>query len=329
MQPTLSLVIPFHDVVHYLATCLDAVAAQKFDDFEAVLVDDGSTDGSREIAEEYVKKDPRFHLLRQENRGPGAARNLGTRQARGRYLAFADSDDVVAQDAYELLVGSLRRSGSDLACGGVLRFDSKGSWASPLHQGIFDKPRRRTHISAHRRLLNDRTVWNKVYRRSFWDRHGLAYPEHPYEDGLVAVSAHVLAETVDVVTGPVYFWRQRESEPLSITQHTFAPENLDGRMSQVRTISAFLESRAPDLKDAYDLAALEHDILILLLAAPDLDPPRRNEILAFARTFHDAASRHTLDALSDENTERYSLLSEQRTDDLFRNLRNRRPDALL
>ncbi|MFJ8142468.1 glycosyltransferase family 2 protein [Streptomyces sp. NPDC096013] len=329
MQPALSLVIPFHDVAHYLAICLNSVVMQKFDDFEVVLVDDGSTDGSRKIAEEYVKKDLRFHLLGQENRGPGAARNLGTRHARGRYLAFVDSDDMVTSDAYELLVGSLRASGSDLACGGVVRFDSASRWASPLHRGIFDEPRQRTHITERGCLLGDRTVWNKVYRRSFWDRHGFRFPDHPYEDGFVAVSAHVLAEAVDVLAGPVYFWRQRDTEPLSITQRTFAPENLDGRMKQVRTISTFLESRAPALKAAYDLAALEHDILILLHTTPHLAPPHRSEILAFARTFHAQASAATLEALRAENAKCYSLLSDQRTDDLFRYLRNRQPDALL
>ncbi|WP_405534816.1 glycosyltransferase [Streptomyces sp. NBC_00075] len=329
MEPTLSLVIPFCDVELYLPACLESIAGQTLVDFEAVLVDDGSVDGSGEIAEEYAGRDGRFHVVHQANRGPGAARNFGLRKARGQYLGFVDADDVVARDAFERLVDSLRETDSDLACGGVERFNSTSRWASPLHADIFEEPRKRTHITRHRALLGDRTVWNKVYRRSFWRQHGFLYPEHPYEDGLVSVSAHVLAESVDVITGPVYFWRQRDAGPLSITQRELDLRNIDGRIRQIQAISEFLAARDAGLRDAYDRAALEHDVIILLMAAPRLEAPCRDEVLDFAREFAGRVSEDVLRRLSEENLKFYCLLLERRTGDLFCHLEDRRQDALL
>ncbi|NEC89966.1 hypothetical protein [Streptomyces sp. SID12501] len=228
-----------------------------------------------------------------------------------------------------VLVGSLRETGSDLACGGVERFNSTGRWASPLHANIFEEPRKRTHITRHRVLLGDRTVWNKVYRRSFWRRHRFLYPEHPYEDGLISVSAHVLAESVDVVTGPVYFWRQRDAGPLSITQRDLDLRNIDGRMRQIQTISEFLGDRDAGLRDAYDRVALEHDVIILLMATPRLEVPFRNEVLDFTREFLGRVSKDVLRGLSEENLKFYSLLQERKTEDLLCCLENRPQDALL
>ncbi|MEU6347868.1 glycosyltransferase family 2 protein [Streptomyces sp. NPDC047072] len=323
MQPALSVIIPFCNVERYLAACLDSVMKQTFADLEVVLVDDGSTDQSREIAQDYVGKDPRFRLLRQENRGPGAARNRGLREVSGRYLAFVDSDDLLAEDTYDQLVGVLRRTGSDLACGGVHRFNRDRSWPSPLHAGIFDEPRERTHITERRELLGDRTVWNKVYRRSFWERHEFRYPEHVFEDAFVTVPAHVLATAVDVVTGPVYFWRQRDDGPPSITQRSLDADIISGRMKQVRMVSGFLAARDPALKRAYDLAALEHDVLILLTALPEADEVRRTDILAFARAFVAGVDEETFAELAGDDAECYRLLRGGRPDDLVRHLRSR------
>ncbi|KPI18403.1 glycosyl transferase family 2 [Actinobacteria bacterium OK074] len=329
MEPELSLVIPFCDVDLYLSACLDSVAAQTLEDLEVLMVDDGSTDGSRKVAEGYARSDGRFRLIHQDNRGPGAARNLGLRRTRGRYIGFVDSDDVVPPNAFERLVDTLRETGSDIACGGVRRFNSVTEWESPLHAGVFDREVARTHITRDPALLKDRTVWNKVYRRSFWQTHDFTYPEHPYEDGIVAVSAHVLATAVDLVPEPVYFWRQRDAGPLSITQQIFEPKNLDGRMRQVRAISDFLGARAPALRDAYDLAALEHDLIILLTTAAHLGPGHRDDVLSFTRTFLAGVPAGVTDRLGAENVECYALLRDRRTPDLFRHLRGRQHNVLL
>ena len=110
----------------YLDECLESLAAQTFGDLEIVMVDDGSTDRSAEIAEAFAARDPRFKLVSQSNGGLSKARNTGMDVATGEFLAFADSDDVLAPNAYELLVGALDETGSDFASGNVHRLTSRG-----------------------------------------------------------------------------------------------------------------------------------------------------------------------------------------------------------
>jgi CDP-glycerol glycerophosphotransferase len=105
--PRVSVVVPVYNVEEFLETCLDSLTAQTFEDFEAILVDDGSTDRSGEIAQRYAERDPRFRVVKQANGGLSKARNTGADEARGEFLVFLDSDDALPPNAYELLVGAL------------------------------------------------------------------------------------------------------------------------------------------------------------------------------------------------------------------------------
>jgi CDP-glycerol glycerophosphotransferase len=120
-MPRISVVVPIYNVEEYLPACLDSVARQTVDDFEVVMVNDGSTDRSAEIAGQYGRRDPRFRLVQQENAGLSAARNTGIDAATGEFIAFLDSDDVLPPNAYELLLGALDETGSDFATGNVHR----------------------------------------------------------------------------------------------------------------------------------------------------------------------------------------------------------------
>ncbi|KAB8197841.1 glycosyltransferase [Nonomuraea phyllanthi] len=271
MIPLLSVIVPIFNVEPYLTECLKSLAAQTLDDIEVVLVDDGSTDGSRRVAEDFVARDGRFVLLGQRNLGPGPARNLGIRQARGTYLAFADSDDVVPPEAYRRLVGSLAETGSEVACGAVRRLVDGVLEESILHEKVFRRPQLCTHITDKQVLIRDRTVWNKVYRRDFWERCGLAFSAGIYEDVPVAMQAHVLATSVDMVGDVVYHWRKRDAGETSITQRRAELPNLWERLAAIRAVRAFLDERAPELLDGFDALVLEKDILFLFQALEACD----------------------------------------------------------
>ena len=103
MAPKLSVVVPVYNVENYLSKCLDSILKQTLEDIEIICVNDGSTDGSANILQDYKKKDPRIIVLEQENQGLGAARNTGIRTARGEYIGFVDSDDFIEPTMYEKL----------------------------------------------------------------------------------------------------------------------------------------------------------------------------------------------------------------------------------
>ncbi|MDL4776055.1 bifunctional glycosyltransferase/CDP-glycerol:glycerophosphate glycerophosphotransferase [Actinomadura xylanilytica] len=247
MSPLLSVVVPFYNVEGYLEACLDSLQQQTLRDIEIIMVDDGSPDASAAIAKEFADRDDRFHLVEQENQGLGPARNTGAIRATGTYLAFVDSDDVLPRYAYELMVGTLEETGSDLACGGVRRLTSAGPRSSPMHTEMFLVTDKRTHVSKRPDLLGDRTAWNKVFRKAFFDKHGFAFPPGLYEDAPVTIPAHFLASSVDVLSDTVYYWREREGESQSITQRRTEPGNLEDRVRTTRAVTAFLKTRSPEL----------------------------------------------------------------------------------
>ena len=97
--PMFSLIIPVYNVAPYLRECLDSVRVQTFTDWECLCVDDGSTDGSSAILDEYAESDSRFHVFHQENGGVSSARNLGVDNAQGKWVWFVDADDIIREDA--------------------------------------------------------------------------------------------------------------------------------------------------------------------------------------------------------------------------------------
>ncbi|WP_405012977.1 CDP-glycerol glycerophosphotransferase family protein [Kitasatospora sp. NBC_01539] len=283
MAPRLSVVVPIYNVERYLEECLDSIAAQTFTDLECVMVDDGSKDGSAAIAEAYAAKDSRFRLVRQENKGLGAARNTGYRHiADGtEFLAFVDSDDTLPPSAYELMIGTLEETGSDFCTGNVQRFRAVGYYQSGGHRKPFRETRLRTHITEIPSLVTDRTAWNKVYRRSFFDGAGVLYPEGIlYEDAPVSVPHHYLATSVDVLSEPIYHWREREVGEMSITQMKTNPKGLVDRVTSMELVRAWLLGQTdPKFKRylrTYDENNLVEEIPMFFWSVLDGDKPYRD-----------------------------------------------------
>jgi CDP-glycerol glycerophosphotransferase len=292
-----SVVVPFYNVAAYLEACLDSLAQQTAADLEVVMVDDGSTDASAEIAEAYAARDGRFRLVRQANAGLGAARNTGVTHASGEFVAFVDSDDVVPRHAYELLLETLDRTGSDFASGNVRRLTPVGTSKAGFLAAAADRTRLRTHITRFPPLLRDRTAWNKLFRRSFWDRHGFRFPVGVfYEDIPVTLPAHYLARTVDVIDQTVYLWRMREGDDLSITQRRTETKAVRDRVAAVDHVSRFLaEQGLPISKVLYDRSVLAADLRYFLDVLPIAGDEFRRLFLDLANEFIDRTHEWALD----------------------------------
>ena len=229
-SPLLSVVVPAYDVEDYLAACLRSILGQSHAALEVVVVDDGSTDTTGEIADRIAAEDSRVRVIHQANAGLGAARNEGVRRSTGTYLAFADSDDLVVDDAYAALVGSLERTGSDVAIGAVERLRGEDRFMTPLMRENHRRPRLAVGIEEAPLVLADVFAWNKVFRRSFWDGADLSFPEDVrYEDQPAMTRALVAAQGIDVLTEPVYLWRVR-SDGTSISQQRDDLRDLSDRL---------------------------------------------------------------------------------------------------
>lgn len=299
MSSVLSVVVPIYNVEPYLDECLSSIAAQYHRELDVVMVDDGSTDDSAAIAAAFAARDSRFRLISQANAGLGAARNAGAAAATGDYLMFVDSDDVIPPYCAEVLIASLATTGSDFACGNVMRLTTRGVHQSGLHRNAFEATRLRTHVSEHQALLDDRTAWNKVFQRRFWDAHKLRFPEGVlYEDTPVIVPAHVLAKSVDVLEAPVYYWREREGVDKSITQRRDEVRGFVDRLAGVEGVSRFLGKHGQHrIKRLYDTSALKGDLWIFMKELPKVDAAYQQTFLDGCNTFLDSVDERVLAGL--------------------------------
>ena len=229
-RPALSVIVPFYNVEPYLAECLDSIRDQSFEDIEVILVDDGSPDGSRRIAEEYAAADPRFRVVVRENGGLGAARNTGVREARGHHLTFVDSDDVLPPHALRRLMASAAASGSDIVVGAVDRFNSLRRWQPGWVEEVQSTPRTGITIDQHTPLLRNLYTWDKVFRRDFWDEQDLWFREGvAYEDQPIVTQLFARASAIDVLPDVVYLYRSRDDNS-SISQQTATLADLRARV---------------------------------------------------------------------------------------------------
>ncbi len=281
----ISVVVPAYDVAAYLPACLDSILAQTHPDLDVVVVDDGSPDESGDIAEAYAERDERVRVVHIENRGLGGARNVGITHAKGDYLTFADSDDVVPPSAYAALLRQLRRTGADLVTGDVARLEGDRvlaiRWMRKLHA-----ERRALVIENQPELLGDVFAWNKLYERRFWDDAGLAWPERiRYEDQPTTTEAFVKARRIGIVPDVVYHWRLRD-DGSSITQQRASLADLEDRWITKRMSLAMVESLgSATVSRTFREQVLPGDLWRYFLLIPDADDAWWQLLVAGVREF--------------------------------------------
>ncbi|NEB74994.1 glycosyltransferase, partial [Streptomyces sp. SID14478] len=318
MTPRLTVVVPLYNVEDYLGACLESLSAQTMPDLEVVMVDDGSTDGSGALAREFAAGDARFRLVEQDNAGLGAARNTGVRHATGTYLAFVDSDDVIPEDAYELMLDTVEASGSDFVTGNVFRLRADGTTdQSPMFRKAMATTRGATHVTRDWDLLADRIACNKVFRRAFWDEHSFAFPEGVlFEDIPVVLPAHFLARSVDVLHDTVYLWRDRDG---SISNKRAIPRAIRDRTASCAHASGVLGTR-PEWREGkrrYDHSVLAGDLWMFMEALPDGDAAYHEAFLDRANSFADSVDPAVLDELPLGLRVRWRLIRERRMTELL------------
>lgn len=233
-----SIIIPVYNVEAYLHQCLDSVLCQDFSDWEVVCVNDGSTDGSAAILEDYVAKDARFRLVTQPNGGLSAARNAGLDAAQGEYILFLDSDDWLVENALKVLSTNL--SGEDMLCFSGRRFFEKTHGFNPsdlLKNGDYQSGM--DYYNENALLPRDFAfvcVVLRAYRRTFLMDNGLRFKEGIlHEDNLFTPLACYYAKEVRVLNVCLYNYRVRDN---SIT-NTVDMKRLTDLMGTANELAAF------------------------------------------------------------------------------------------
>ncbi|MGN6781447.1 MAG: glycosyltransferase family 2 protein, partial [Marmoricola sp.] len=270
----LSIVVPMHDVEAYIDECLTSLRAQHYRHVEILVVDDGSTDGSRAIAERHAAEDRRLRVVSRPNGGLSAARNTGAAAAVGEFLAFVDGDDRVTADAYSLSIEALRRSGSDFAVFFYRRLQGTTLTPSaPWIRAAHAEERLAADLDTFPSAMVNAVAWSKVYRRRFYEDADLSFPDGLlYEDQATSMRAFARARSFDMLPHVGVEWRIREDRTSITQQHNEIRNIVAHNIAMERSLAELRDAGRPDAAARRALQLLDHNLQFFKLNAVHRDP---------------------------------------------------------
>lgn len=214
MRPMVSIIVPIYNAEQYLRRCVDSILNQEYTDFELLLVNDGSTDASGDICEEYGDRDSRVIVIQKENTGVSDSRNRALDRARGKYLQFLDSDDWITPDATRLFVRAAEEYGCDMVISDFYRV--VGERLSPKgdieEEGVLTREEFAAHMMENPADFYYGVLWNKLYRRDIVEEHNLRMDTDISwcEDFMFNLEYIRYAKVFYALHAPIYYYVKRK-----------------------------------------------------------------------------------------------------------------------
>lgn len=235
-SPFLSIIIPVYNVEPYLPECLDSILAQTFTDFEVLLIDDGSTDGSPGLCDKYAGRDGRIRCFHKENGGHMSARQEGFRQSLGKYISFVDSDDWIAPVMYEKMCDAAKKTDADVICCNYTSVapDKEIERRDFCEPGLYDKPQLAEKIYPQLLLSGSffhfgvsPSLYTKLFRKSLLEKHLFQVPLSVKlgEDGLTVYPCLLDASSACFLADALYYYRSRSGSLTHTMDHGRLAEN--------------------------------------------------------------------------------------------------------
>lgn len=214
MRPMVSIIVPIYNAEQYLRRCVDSILNQEYTDFELLLVNDGSTDASGDICEEYGDRDPRVIVIQKENTGVSDSRNRALDRARGKYIQFLDSDDWITPDATRLFVRAAEEYGCDMVISDFYRvvgerLSTKGDIEE---EGVLTREEFAAHMMENPADFYYGVLWNKLYRRDIVEEHNLRMDTdiNWCEDFMFNLEYIRYAKVFYALHAPIYYYVKRK-----------------------------------------------------------------------------------------------------------------------
>lgn len=291
--PAVSLLVPIYNVENYLRQCLDSAMGQTLKDIEVICVNDGSTDSSREIIQEYLDNDPRFRVIDKENSGYGSSMNKGLEAAKGEYVAILESDDFFEPDALEKLYLAAKEADADVA-----KADFNLYWSEPeerierfgwVHS---EEAGASTPLASIQVFYRKPSIWSAIYKRVFLEQNSISFLETPgasYQDAGFNFKVWVSAQNIVLLDEVVLNYRQ-DNEASSVN----APGKVYCVCDEYREMVRFLKTRPNEemivpvlVKMRYDSYMWNYDRLT--------EPLQREFILKMSEDFRHEDERGLTD----------------------------------
>lgn len=268
MKELVSIIIPVYNAKQYINRCLESVFSQILPEYEVVVVDDGSTDGTKEVLQMWSGAYKQLKIYHTAHLGVSAARNIGLEQAEGRYIAFVDADDEIAPQYLEILYGLIKKHRAQLAACGLTHVNGTKSYAKNSYRKrhikgiVYTGKEFLERMEEPLRYEKTAVCWNKLYDRRIFE--GKSYPEgRIYEDSAIMQDIlypiKKLVETDEVL----YFYH---TESLGITRSAYDTDKLDEVVYAKRRMIFFRQKQERYLyvlaRKQYCISLLKHYYLL-------------------------------------------------------------------
>lgn len=224
-MPEISIIVPVYNVEKYLSQCIESIIKQSFTDFELLLIDDGSTDNSGIICDEYEKKDNRIHAFHKKNEGLSDTRNFGLDRITGKYVMFIDSDDFINERCLCTLLNILRMNNADVSICDIQQTNENGSYEKESFAPIIETW---TQDDFWKHWENAKSGYcvvscNKLYCREVFEN--VRFPSQKIHEDVWVLHEWVnICKRIVFTNEKLYYYRQRNG---SIMHKTFTIKNLE------------------------------------------------------------------------------------------------------
>lgn len=250
-----SVIVPVYNVEKYLDKCLDSVVNQTFNNYEIIIINDGSPDNSEAIIKKFLKKYPqKIKYYKKENGGLSDARNMGILKSSGKYLMFVDSDDYIAEDMIEKLYNCIQTQNSDLAICNFIRINPAGKEIKNYNYN----PGATNLIDNKRILLNQPTACNKMYKKELFNIMRFDVGKY-YEDLRLISKLYLLCNKISFIDDFCYYYIERTN---SIMKDINVEKNLE-IIDAIKSIKSFYEqeNKYEAFKDEIEFLMIDNIII--------------------------------------------------------------------
>lgn len=261
-KPAISVLVPIYNVERYLRECLASLAVQTFTDFEVICINDGSTDGSRAIIQEFMDADGRFTVIDKSNSGYGCSMNLGLARCTGTYVTILESDDFVDPEAFKTMYDLAECNDAD-----VVKCDFYLYWSQPARRNqpfnwVDERIEGVVNPQVEREVFYRKpSIWSALYRRDFLDAHNIRFLETPgasYQDAAFNFKVWASATTA-VLTRRAFLHYRQDNEASSVN----SPGKVFCVCDEYAEMCRYVQENYPDQDYLWGiLAAMRYDTYI-------------------------------------------------------------------
>ena len=313
----ISLIVPMYNVSEYITDCIESIKKQIHQNFECLLIDDGSTDETLSVLKPIIEEDKRFKLLQQKNSGPAKARNTGLKEVQGEYVLFVDSDDKLGLNSIQLLLNTAKEQDADITIGKTERFDNTKTWAVTSHQKYQLNLPGQKQVGKNPELFYAMGPAAKLFKSELIKAFLFDEKKRFAEDQSFVFKSYVTAKKIYVIEEAVYYYRVRETDESLTQQYRKQPaHNLQVFLNLMEEVSLFTDAEKIEnsdiiLKDYFNrLFEIELRVLFKSMLLK-----KSNEQILFYKAFLDYFKKNQKIIVSCSNF--YQFIITEQLDYLF------------